>query len=191
MNEEIYIYSDSDIASHNLSIYVTKTLLESSERTVKFLNLLDLARSDLDRFCGQYIGISAFNKAPEHKAIIDKLLNVYAYDIMEDLDQDWWIDKLIDQAENVKSSIPSLAVFCTGINNKKYLDRLKKVDKTVFAVTLEDSSKMKALGFSDDSIFCMDQTEKITDEEHLNERDLEKTRDFIDLINEKQLSNSG
>jgi len=65
------------------------------------------------------------------------------------------------------------------------------VDKTVFAVTLEDSSKMKALGFSDDSIFCMDQTEKITDEEHLNERDLEKTRDFIDLINEKQLSNSG
>lgn len=189
MNEEIYIYSDSEVANHNFSIYATKTLVDLKQTSVKFLNLLDLARSDLDSFCKNHIGISAFNKTPEHRAIIDKLLNVYAYDIMEDLDEDWWINKLIDQAADMKESIPGLALFCSGINSKKYLDTLKNLHKKVVCITLNNPSDCKNLDI--DLVFQIKQQNKITKTEELDEKELDRVSVFLDSINEKYFQDGG
>lgn len=177
MNQEIYVLSKSDILTHNFCVYATKSIMESEKlavwKNVKFFDIVDLARSEIDGFCKQRIGISAFNKNPSHKKIVDKLLNVYAYEIMEEIDEDWWINKLIETSSELSKSVP-VTIFNT-FNQERHLDKLLSQGKNI--ILLSEESDSEAYGIS--RILKLSQDFKLNKEEDVLEKELVKVKKFI------------
>jgi hypothetical protein len=183
MKKEIYIHDSSPIALHNFTVYATKAILKKGEFSVKFISVEDYPRTDLNQFCSQYLGLSPFTKDKDHKKIVDKLVDVYAYDIMEEIDPQWWIDKLLEQAKTITESIPNLRLFAQGINKPTYSSKLIKEDKYVIGVKLDDIDLNPSIGTN--AVVSLSQETKLSKEEDIDDAELDKVCDFLKEIDEE------
>ena len=184
MKNEIYVLADNQKVENNFCLYTSKSELSNYLNAVKFCGLLDTARLHLAPLATQQIGVSMFTKSPDEKKIVDKLLYAYAYDIMEDIEPNWWLSKMTDSVKLTLENTPQLFMYITEVYNKKYIPWLLENKKN--CIYLESNEKTNDLHESEFikkfPKLKLKQDFKVKNEEDLCEKELSKVAKFLTKI---------